>query len=368
MVLGENGIAYADNLGGVTAFDINSGTTLWTYSHPLNIVAAVSGGGLIVNTNTNLGLVTLDSSGAPVTSLGFPAPSATSLFDSWIGILNGTVAVFSGPTANFASSEWAELFGDIQNQHAPAGSIPIYVHEIAGANIDPNVITSQVKSAIGYWESKTGLRFTWKDNKITAEPNCLGVSQCDAHSPEWLLDIVSSQPFDPAVSAAEKGAKLRVAYSRFHTPTGINIVYVNHIDEAWALDIPILGPTTRLTDVILSEIDRPSFMGSTDLVMSHEMAHAFGLFHNALPLNLMCTIPPGSTGNALVDFFAGLLGPLATNAICGAPIERRFLTSHQKYCAQVGARKYYDPQPPAQTGGAPVDSGLLTAAHPARCP
>ena len=118
MVLGENGIAYADNFGEVRAFDTNSGASPWTYSPGpfVNLVGVLSGGGVIVN-QSNLGLVTLDSAGKAIASLGINVPSAVPwALVNWAGVFNNSFAFFPGPTARFLASNFSILFGDAQNQ------------------------------------------------------------------------------------------------------------------------------------------------------------------------------------------------------------------------------------------------------------
>jgi hypothetical protein len=79
----------------------------------------------------------------------------------------------------------------------------------------------------------------------------------------------------------------------------------------------------------MSKADRPSLMGSTDLVMSHELGHAFGLCDNSIPTNLMCVIDPPPTGFFILDVIEGAAAAMVNNAVCGPPIEHRTLTDRQ---------------------------------------
>jgi len=149
MVLGENGIAYGGGSASVTAFDLTSGASLWTYSQPLNIVAALSGGGLLVNTNS--GLVTLDASGAPVASsgtlVGSPTPRA---IDDWAGVLNNSFGDFSGPTTSFAINEYSFPAGDPQGQHRPGTPVPTSLRVVSSNIIAPTSFNSPCDPLIEY--------------------------------------------------------------------------------------------------------------------------------------------------------------------------------------------------------------------------
>jgi hypothetical protein len=75
MVLGDNGLAYANDGATITAFNLNAMTTLWTYEAPagsvgMNIIASTAGGGLLAKTTDQNGVdtvVRLDPNGNPAT-------------------------------------------------------------------------------------------------------------------------------------------------------------------------------------------------------------------------------------------------------------------------------------------------------------
>jgi len=118
LVLGDNRIAYAANFGEVRAFNADDGASLWTYSPGLfvNLVGALTDGGLIVN-QSHVGLVTLDSSGRVMASLGSEVASAVPwAVGNWAGTFCDSFAFFSGPATRFLASGFPILFGDAQNQ------------------------------------------------------------------------------------------------------------------------------------------------------------------------------------------------------------------------------------------------------------
>jgi hypothetical protein len=120
MVLGENGVAYADSAGNEVAFDTSSGKSLWTYqTGNSHLIGATSDGGLIVN-QSGLGLVTLDSSGNVATSLGTSVPVAVPAraAQNWLGIFNNnSFGEFPGPTTSFSTNDFSFLFGGPQSQN-----------------------------------------------------------------------------------------------------------------------------------------------------------------------------------------------------------------------------------------------------------
>jgi outer membrane protein assembly factor BamB len=122
MVLGENGLVYGANFADVTAFDINSGVIQWTYRQPaagLELVEPIMQAGLIVNV-PNMGLVTLDSSGNPLASLGTVVTDPTPLaLNSWTGEINGSFSLFSGTSDLVAASAFSAPKGNQQRQRRP---------------------------------------------------------------------------------------------------------------------------------------------------------------------------------------------------------------------------------------------------------
>ncbi|MDR3677132.1 MAG: IPT/TIG domain-containing protein [Acidobacteriota bacterium] len=108
MVLGENGLAFANNGNTITAFNITSGSTAWTYAtqDALSIVAATGDGGVIINDFVQ-GLLTLDANGSPGSAT--PAPSNAEPWTSgeWLVNVNDTLPGMSGgPLAYLAANAW----------------------------------------------------------------------------------------------------------------------------------------------------------------------------------------------------------------------------------------------------------------------
>jgi hypothetical protein len=107
----------------------------------LSIVAALDGGGLLVNTDS--GLVTLDSSGAVVASsgafVGSPTPQA---IDDWAGILNNSFGEFSGLTTSFAINEYSFPAGDPQGQHRRGTPVPTSLRVVSSNIVAPTFFDS----------------------------------------------------------------------------------------------------------------------------------------------------------------------------------------------------------------------------------
>ena len=130
MVLGEDGIACADNGQSVTAFGTTSGAIIWSFPagapgyQESTIVEATLGGGCTI-VNWAQGVIHIDAKG------NFSAPSAylddASPFDmsSWVGLTNlGLADIFSPNGSNgipntVALTESPGPGGDPQDQHEP---------------------------------------------------------------------------------------------------------------------------------------------------------------------------------------------------------------------------------------------------------
>src|SRR5258708_13816727 len=107
MVLGDQGsdIAYANDNNHILAFHISNGSTAWMYTAPstgLNLIAAVSGGG-VVATSTCCGanaVLRFDATGN-LTTDGWSAYSGLDYYigNLWTGISSGVAAVgyYAGP-------------------------------------------------------------------------------------------------------------------------------------------------------------------------------------------------------------------------------------------------------------------------------
>jgi hypothetical protein len=154
MVLGENGIAYADSAGNEIAFDVSSGKSLWTYQTGTSHLIGATSDGLIVN-QSGLGLVTLDSTGAVATSMGTSVLTALpTSFERWAGILNNSFADFIGPTTSFATNEYPVAFGDPQSQNRRESPHPVNFRVLRATPAN-NQLVPLIEEVIA-WDSSTG--------------------------------------------------------------------------------------------------------------------------------------------------------------------------------------------------------------------
>jgi hypothetical protein len=130
MVLGENGLAFANNGGTITAFNITTGSSVWTYQAPagngLSIVEATHGGGITIN-DSNAGVIQFDASGSVSSSGGVSFLQGAQPLDigSWISNDPGLPALLWSPNgANgiltlLAQSVFPMVSGNAQGQHIP---------------------------------------------------------------------------------------------------------------------------------------------------------------------------------------------------------------------------------------------------------
>lgn len=136
MVLGENGVAFANNDTTITAFNLNGMTPLWTYQAPagdwLSIVAATGDGGLMINDSVQ-GLIALDVNGSPGPAT--PAPAGAAPWTSGYWLTYGTLpGLASGPLAYLAANAWPALVGPAAEQNrSPKPEVLTYIPFQPGA-------------------------------------------------------------------------------------------------------------------------------------------------------------------------------------------------------------------------------------------
>ena len=115
LVLGENNVAFASDGINLASFDFTTGQILWTSTAAspkgLQMGAAISGGGLVVNDIVN-GLISFGPTGAPTTTPGVTIPDPVPWTSGhWLGDPPNGALMFMGPNTNLATSRWPTLDG-----------------------------------------------------------------------------------------------------------------------------------------------------------------------------------------------------------------------------------------------------------------
>jgi hypothetical protein len=123
MVLGDNGLAYVNNGGTVTAFTVGTASAAWTYQAPqgagMNIIASSAGGGLVVKT-TSQGVdtvVRLDPNGQPTTDSWSGNSIQYAYGDMWLAV--GSTDAIAAPAVAFSESIWTSPAGNGNGSAGP---------------------------------------------------------------------------------------------------------------------------------------------------------------------------------------------------------------------------------------------------------
>lgn len=152
MVLGDNGMAFVTDQVNVVALNVTGGSAAWSYTSqsttaPLDLVAAISGGGLTVN-DGSAGIVAIDPSGNPTTSgITASAPSPWPI-GNWVGIMGDpTLTMFVGTSTDLAVTDWVVLQGSRQTKSAaPKLSMSVFMPVAPGL---PNNTTFGTTTSAG---------------------------------------------------------------------------------------------------------------------------------------------------------------------------------------------------------------------------
>jgi hypothetical protein len=206
MVLGENGMVFAYNGDTITALNLTSGSTAWTYAtqDALSIVAATSEGGLIVNDWVQ-GLITLDANGSPSSATPAPTDAQPWISGSWIGSVNDPVpAMFGGPLASISTNAWPMLLGDRYSQKDSAR--PVFRTVVP---INP-----------------------------TEPPGLLSWSQVEGYVPGYAANIINDWIEDMQAKASQQGSPYygqdsrSVLLSEMKKPA-FGVAFIGHGVEGW---------------------------------------------------------------------------------------------------------------------------------------
>ncbi|MBZ5672521.1 MAG: hypothetical protein LAO04_22705 [Acidobacteriia bacterium] len=126
MVLGENGTAFANN-GAITAFDLSSMTSLWTYQAPagsnsMKIIASTAGGGLVAKFSDQYGVqetvVRIDSNGQPSTDSWSGENVSYLVVGDWLTGSTSLAAPAADPV-ELAEATWIDPAGGGNNSSDP---------------------------------------------------------------------------------------------------------------------------------------------------------------------------------------------------------------------------------------------------------
>jgi hypothetical protein len=179
LVLGENDTAFALS-GGLVAFNINTGTPLWTDPSPhlpaASLIAATSGGGVIVTNNNQL--AQYDASGNKNSGplVDSPVHAAGDAF------LNGAYRVGQSPNISLDTTgmavefpkdcPWARPQAD--GSADPKVRVNLHVYQIddpTNGTYGTNQISDEINTAADYWWEKAAIKLDW-DSSITTLVGC----------------------------------------------------------------------------------------------------------------------------------------------------------------------------------------------------
>jgi hypothetical protein len=309
MVLGDNGLAYANDGATITAFSLNGMTALWAYQAPansvgMNIIAASEGGGLVAKTtdqNGNDTVIRLDSNGAATVDAWSVA--GYSLVDFLAGDTFEATSLASGLITMIASGqdvEWAlySPWADPQpdNRADPKVKLTLSVSNVYKSepeDIQSNShVTTVVNNATAFWWEKAKISLQW-DGTITPVKACDPVAYPNGCSGTPQLDI---SEITSAVAANEfVGRFCTAGQTPKCTQKGVQLVFNQDIGTALGYT-PFTGPTNaaifmNISAVSASALEDNSADDSSNHDVSHELGHQFQLHHIgwSLPSNLMCT-------------------------------------------------------------------------------
>jgi hypothetical protein len=288
MVLGDSGALIATD--GQTASALSGGSAIWTYAAPsiydeLKISTATEGNGLDL-TDENQGsypysesLVTLDGTGTPVGSAitvdsgSAPAPSG---LGSWLGIINNSLATFSGANVIFPAANWPIPSGNAYGQNNSIIKVNLVAYDVNEADLSNAAITQDINTAISFWDTKANIALTWNQN-ITGVPGCaadLAAGTCNADS---VLDVLDD---DGLATDSE-------IIRRFEQPSGVVLLFTGVVNSSTANGHTMYTSPSGSGPLHFLNL---SAIGATApaLVVAHEVGHQFQLQHVLSPFNLMC--------------------------------------------------------------------------------
>jgi hypothetical protein len=360
MVLGEGGVALmADSppystsgaAPSVVSFNINSGQVLWTYTGSTNgqlgIFEATTGG-VIVN-DSQLGLVQLDSTGAPTSLFG----GVTGLSYSWhgdvdaISSLGSEERVYTTPT--MLASTWAQAGGSPSangpgrpwyfkvNWQNTFNFIPYDPHERTDLQVDITSKATTIKSA-----ALAALKTAYKDWAVvvSVSEGLPGTGDNTA----IVQDVAPNPPDCGDTSSNQIGPKFTSYVS-----------YQCSVENAqWALNIAINNAQDEAAALQRQDLIEAIGRGAGNIA-AHEIAHQF--------LSLCCNMDQNlSAGNANVynqanlsfaDIFTGFANdgqPIKWDPVTSQSLGKCLSNGWTDYGFQTCATKIRLPSGSTQAG------------------
>ena len=195
MVLGDNGLAYVNNGGTVTAFTVGTVSSVWSYNAPANsngmhIIASSAGGGLVVKTTTSGvdTVVRLDANGNPTTDSWSGNGIDYFISDLWTDITPGGQAeAYSSAELQFSSASYFQPSG--QQQGKAVASFNVSNFSTQGSNEttilnDLTLIANWIGNSpsCSSWLQGNGYpsATSYINNVLVANPTLVGHAQFDA--------------------------------------------------------------------------------------------------------------------------------------------------------------------------------------------
>jgi len=212
-ILGDNDVGFATDRGTVSAFNINTGSPIWSWNgNQIYLVAATGGGGLVVTQEiaTGLDVVRLDSAGNS-TSDSWTSSAAANIGDSGLGriyLVGSNLWTASGSSvpilASFAAakaslagfSNWNE--NEAQKGRAALPDVPgnlrLVPHKDCAVN--PRNVVYELN------------QFNSQTNKYDTLPNCSGPScswYVSEHQTNKCLADIANSPNCTGISTDPHG-------------------------------------------------------------------------------------------------------------------------------------------------------------------
>ncbi|HXE89889.1 MAG TPA: hypothetical protein VNK82_02900 [Terriglobales bacterium] len=288
MLMGESETVFAAGVfGGVTAVNLQTGSTLWR-PDAVNLTLALGDGTLVAE--NALSLVRYDTVGSASDFVGETSTYASTFLggDLWSGggSVGGLALIASechpqgDPTMPcWIGPNWAAMSGNQQKQNAPPARVELRVHRVTQAPALVEHILQLADTAVRYW-SWQGVRLDW-DGVVRPIDQCLiNPGNCLDTDDENILNLSTDTVFRWQQS-------LRV-FEKFTDRKGIDAVFINSVLGSNDALITLHFPTTSCCNYSLRKSNVVVASSDADNALDHEIGHVFQLDHTLNPFNLMC--------------------------------------------------------------------------------